>query len=85
MRNANGVFLGQLEPYFTLESAVLDRSDHWQEWQAQLPEFHRVDVSSTSHITLLMEKEPLAAILELCGTLYGRKTPPPAGEQSEER
>lgn len=74
VRNANGVFLGPLEPYFTLEPAVLDRSDHWQDWQAQLPRFHRVDVSSMSHMTLLMEKEPLTAILELCGMLYGRKT-----------
>ncbi|HTD55345.1 MAG TPA: alpha/beta fold hydrolase, partial [Silvibacterium sp.] len=74
VRNANGVFLGPLEPYFTLEPAMFDGSDHWQDWKAQLPRFHRVDVSSTSHMTLLTEKEPLMAILELCGTLYGHKT-----------
>jgi thioesterase domain-containing protein/3-oxoacyl-(acyl-carrier-protein) synthase len=74
VRNANGIFLGGLEPYFSLESAVLDRSDHWQEWQAHLPAFHRIDVSSSSHMTLLMEEEPRTAILELCASLYGRKT-----------
>jgi len=74
VRNAGGVFLGQLDPYFNLDGVVNDRSDHWQEWEAHLPNFRRIDVSSTSHMTLLKGQEPLSAILELCGALYGTKS-----------
>jgi acyl transferase domain-containing protein/thioesterase domain-containing protein len=79
-RNASGLWMGALEPYFSTDSAefaAFNHSNYWQAWQQQLPNFRMIEVASSSHMTLLSEPEVFDVIAKSCMSLY-------AGEGVEE-
>ncbi|CBJ34757.1 type I polyketide synthase [Ralstonia solanacearum] len=72
-RNAGGLWMGALEPYFSTdgrEFAAFNHANYWQEWQRQLPNFEMIDVASSSHMTLLTEPEVFEVIATFCASLY---------------
>ncbi|OHX10468.1 hypothetical protein BI347_22080 [Chromobacterium sphagni] len=72
-RNAGGLWMGALEPYFSTDSrefAAFNHADYWREWRRQLPRFEMRDVVSSNHMTLLSEPEPFETITGFCGELY---------------
>ena len=74
-RNKNGVFLGEFEPYFTLnDMEIEDNADnfknYWQEWERQFPNFHLMDIESSSHMTMLHDTKAQEEISAFCETLY---------------
>lgn len=75
-RNASGLWMGDLEPYFSTDSqefAAFNHTNYWQEWQRQLPSFEMIEVNSSSHMTLLTEPEVFDLIAEFCVSLYGQE------------
>jgi acyl transferase domain-containing protein/thioesterase domain-containing protein len=74
-RNKNGLFLGELEPFFTIEEGenTVDHVNYWDEWEKQLPCFHLTEVDSSSHMALMSEEKSLVPILAFCETLYSGK------------
>lgn len=72
-RNASGLWMGELEPYFSTDSrefAAFNHANYWQEWQRQLPNFEMIEVSSSNHMTLLTEPEAFEVIAQFCASLY---------------
>jgi 3-oxoacyl-(acyl-carrier-protein) synthase/thioesterase domain-containing protein/acyl carrier protein/SAM-dependent methyltransferase/aryl carrier-like protein len=71
-RNRRGLFLGELEPYFQVagETFSLDHIDYWQDWRRELPGLRVVDIDAASHMTILHDEGPLAAIEEACVRTY---------------
>ncbi len=74
-RNKSGVFLGELEPYFTIEksSTNLEGVRYWEQWEKQIPAFHMTDVDSSNHMMILSEPQALSTIVEFCENLYAEK------------
>ncbi|KAF0866050.1 type I polyketide synthase [Pseudomonas sp. LD120] len=72
-RNAGGLWMGELEPYFSTDSqefAAFNHADYWQEWQRQLPNFELIEVASANHMTLLTQPEVFRVIAQFCASLY---------------
>lgn len=72
-RNASGLWMGELEPFFSTDSqefAAFNHADYWQEWQRQLPNFEMTDVASANHMTLLTQPEVFRVIARSCAALY---------------
>ncbi|WP_339521582.1 SDR family NAD(P)-dependent oxidoreductase [Pseudomonas sp. EL_65y_Pfl2_R96] len=75
-RNASGLWMGALEPFFSTDSqefAAFNHADYWQEWQRQLPNFEMIEVASANHMTLLTQPEVFRVIAQFCASLYGEK------------
>ncbi|WP_323072396.1 SDR family NAD(P)-dependent oxidoreductase [Mycetohabitans endofungorum] len=75
-RNASGLWMGDLEPYFSTDSrefAAFNHTNYWQEWQRQLPSFEMIDVDSSSHMTLLTEPEVFDVVAAFCVSLYAKE------------
>jgi thioesterase domain-containing protein len=74
-RNKSGLYLGELEPYFTaLDGEIAcDHINYWSEWQKQLPNFHIVDLDSPNHMMLLSEPKVYKTITEFCQALYSQQ------------
>ncbi|UWF51895.1 SDR family NAD(P)-dependent oxidoreductase [Pseudomonas sp. N3-W] len=75
-RNASGLWMGELEPFFSTDSqefAAFNHADYWQEWQRQLPNFEMIEVASANHMTLLTQPEVFRVIAQFCASLYGEK------------
>lgn len=76
-RNASGLWMGDLEPFFSTDSqefAAFNHADYWQEWQRQLPNFEMIEVASANHMTLLTQPEVFRVIAQFCATLYGQRS-----------
>jgi 3-oxoacyl-(acyl-carrier-protein) synthase/thioesterase domain-containing protein/enoyl-CoA hydratase/carnithine racemase/acyl carrier protein len=71
-RNKSGLFMGEETSYFALISHRddLSKTDYWKGWEEQMPNFHLMDVDSSSHTTMLNESKVVETILEFCGNLY---------------
>ncbi|MHA6890102.1 SDR family NAD(P)-dependent oxidoreductase [Ralstonia pseudosolanacearum] len=72
-RNASGLWMGDLEPYFSTDSrefAAFNHADYWQAWQRQLPNFKMIEVASSNHMTLLTEPGVFEVIAKFCASLY---------------
>ncbi|MCL2447986.1 MAG: thioesterase domain-containing protein [Polyangiaceae bacterium] len=71
-RNASGLFLGDLEPYFQApgESFSLDHVNYWRDWQRELKRLRMLDVEAANHMTMLQDDRALAPIVETCERLY---------------
>jgi polyketide synthase PksN len=67
-RNKSGLFLGNLEPYYTItpDEFWLDHMNYWEEWERYLPNFYMKDVDSSNHMVLLSE----AKSYEQIGAFY---------------
>ncbi len=77
-RNASGLWMGDLEPYFSTDSrefAAFNHADYWQAWQRQLPNFEMIEVASSNHMTLLTEPGVFEVIAEFCASLYAETVP----------
>lgn len=75
-RNASGLWMGDLEPYFSTDSrefAAFNHTNYWQEWQRQLPSFEMIDVDSSSHMTLLTEPKVFDMVAAFCVSLYAKE------------
>ncbi|MGX0890777.1 rhizoxin synthesis polyketide synthase RhiF [Pseudomonas sp. ADAK2 TE3594] len=75
-RNASGLWMGELEPFFSTDSqefAAFNHAEYWQEWQRQLPNFEMIEVASANHMTLLTQPEVFRVIAQFCASLYGEK------------
>ncbi|HEX3030050.1 MAG TPA: SDR family NAD(P)-dependent oxidoreductase [Clostridia bacterium] len=74
-RNKSGVFLGELEPYFTIENSTtnLEGIRYWEQWEKQIPAFHMRDVDSSNHMMILSEPQALSTIVEFCENLYAKR------------
>jgi thioesterase domain-containing protein len=72
-RNARGLFMGELTPYFQVvgETFSLDHVDYRQDWERELPGLRVVDVTAANHMTLMHETDSLAAVEETCVLTYG--------------
>ena len=71
-RNKNGLYLGDMEPYFVLSGYQheLDKKNHWKIWQERLPNFSMIEVEASSHLALLSEPEVYERLVEFCRDLY---------------
>ncbi|MFB7615008.1 SDR family NAD(P)-dependent oxidoreductase [Kitasatospora sp. NPDC056181] len=71
-RNKSGLFYGELEPVFSTQEdgTALDQVNYWEEWQQQLPNFHRTDVDSSNHFVILSDPKSLSAIRSFCELFY---------------
>ncbi|TRX76729.1 type I polyketide synthase [Pseudomonas mangiferae] len=77
-RNASGLWMGALEPYFSTddqEFAAFNHASYWKGWQRLLPNFELIDVESSSHMTLLTEPDVFEVIARFCETLYSENGP----------
>ncbi len=74
-RNKNGLFMGELKPYFTIseDKASVDHINYWNEWEQQLRQLHMMDIDSSNHIRLLSEPKVYKTIFEFCETLYSKE------------
>ncbi|GHJ35625.1 beta-ketoacyl synthase N-terminal-like domain-containing protein [Streptomyces sp. TS71-3] len=73
-RNRRGLFLGELDPYFTVagEDFSLDHVNYWQDWERELPGLRVVDIDSANHMTILQDDGPLARITQAAVETYAR-------------
>jgi polyketide synthase PksN len=72
-RNKEGIFHGELKPYFTLPGSktnFMDRMTYWSAWEANLPNIQIMDLAAKNHTTLLSEKHTTVQITEFCKQLY---------------
>jgi len=71
-RNARGLFMGELTPYFQVvgETFSLDHINYRQDWERELPGLRVVDVDAANHMTLMHETDSLAAVEETCVRTY---------------
>jgi thioesterase domain-containing protein len=74
-RNKSGLFLGELEPYFTIttDEISFDHTNYWEEWEQQFPKFHMMEVDSSNHIMLLSDPKVYETITAFCESLYSEK------------
>lgn len=75
-RNASGLWMGELEPFFSTDSqefAAFNHADYWQTWQRQLPNFEMIEVASANHMTLLTQPDVFRVIARFCAALYAEK------------
>lgn len=72
VRNRNGVYMGELAPYFMLPGDEFDfeQKAHWQAWQALLPNFTLLEVDAANHLVLLSEPEVCQQLMDFCHNLY---------------
>ncbi|MCU7925179.1 MAG: SDR family NAD(P)-dependent oxidoreductase [Candidatus Thiodiazotropha sp. (ex Dulcina madagascariensis)] len=72
-RNKNGLFMGQLSPYFSLpgDETPIDHSEYWREWQQYLPNFEMIDIDASNHMVILSELVAAEKIYQFCENLYG--------------
>lgn len=72
VRNQSGLFYGELMPYLTTDAdeITIDHTCYWAEWEKLLPLFHTLDVSSTSHMTILFDRDAQTDIGLLFEKLY---------------
>lgn len=73
-RNGSGLFYGEFEPYFSGggSKATLDQKNYWKGWQQLLPNFQLHDLGSSSHLTMLFEKNVHASLGAFCEALYSQ-------------
>lgn len=71
-RNKNGLYMGELEPYFVLNGYGydLDKKPHWQIWQQYLPHFSIVDMNASNHLVFLSEPDVCNSLIEFLRVLY---------------
>jgi thioesterase domain-containing protein len=71
-RNRQGLFYGELGPYFTTagDGFSLDNVVYWQDWQREIEHFRMVDIDASNHMTILFENHSLEAIVDVCEELY---------------
>ncbi|MGZ4976999.1 MAG: beta-ketoacyl synthase N-terminal-like domain-containing protein [Methylobacter sp.] len=71
-RNKNGLYLGELEPYFALAGYEydLDKKKHWQIWQEYLPRFSIVDMDASNHLVFLSEPDVCKSLIDFFRVLY---------------
>jgi rhizoxin synthesis polyketide synthase RhiF len=71
-RNKSGLFLGELRPYFLLtkDKISFDHVHYWNEWEKQIPNFHRIDVNAANHMMLLSDPKVYDIIVNFCSQLY---------------
>ncbi|MGG3111556.1 beta-ketoacyl synthase N-terminal-like domain-containing protein [Bacillus velezensis] len=71
-RNKNGIFLGELDPYFTIRADILsaDFVNYWSQWEEHMTNIAIMDVAVSNHMTLLAEDSTAETISEFCGVLY---------------
>ena len=72
VRNAGGLFLGPLTPYFTLPGDRLpdENRRYWKDWMRVLPRMAFIDVSAESHASMLSEPSVIRRMRQLCSELY---------------
>jgi thioesterase domain-containing protein/acyl carrier protein len=72
VRNRNGVYMGELAPYFMLPGDEFDfeQKAHWQAWQALLPNFTLLEVDAANHLVLLSEPKVCQQLMDFCHNLY---------------
>jgi len=71
-RNKNGLFLGELEPYYKIpdDTFSFDHTDHWSLWEKHLPNIEIMDIDASNHMMMLSEAKVYESILEFCRALY---------------
>ncbi|WP_444944873.1 SDR family NAD(P)-dependent oxidoreductase [Microbulbifer sp. ZKSA006] len=76
-RNKNGVFWGEMEPYFTFEGHgfSIDPEHAWKEWEKECPNFNLIDLDTANHLTLLREPKVARTIADYCHSLYSKEQP----------
>ncbi|UAA37173.1 FAD-dependent monooxygenase [Paraneptunicella aestuarii] len=74
-RNKNGMFFGELEPYFSISSAenYVDHTNYWSVWQKYIPNFEILDVDAPNHMDLLLVPKVYKAIAEFSKGLYSEE------------
>lgn len=77
-RNKSGLFLGELEPYFSIPSDIIpsDHINYWEEWIRQCPNLNIIDVDSPNHMMVISDKKSLETITAICEKLYFSEEPP---------
>lgn len=72
-RNTSGLWLGELEPYFstdTKEFSAFNNAQYWTLWEKLLPHIRMVDVDAACHMTLLTEPHVFQVIADVCKDIY---------------
>ncbi|MEJ2670162.1 MAG: thioesterase domain-containing protein [Gammaproteobacteria bacterium] len=72
IRNKEGIFLGDLQPYFTgPEDNIPVKVEHyWETWQQMISHFQLVDIHASSHMSLLLDPSNNNAIACFCEQVY---------------
>jgi polyketide synthase PksR len=73
-RNKGGVFLGNLAPYFMIETEKipLEGTNYWEEWKLHLPNLSMIDVNPDNHMVLLSDENTHNKIITFCEKLYSK-------------
>ncbi|WP_434101681.1 SDR family NAD(P)-dependent oxidoreductase [Methylocaldum gracile] len=74
-RNKNGLFLGELEPYYLLpgDTISLDHVNYWKEWERMLAKLHIIDLDFSNHMLMLSENGSRETVNLFCENLYSKK------------
>ncbi|WP_139487920.1 SDR family NAD(P)-dependent oxidoreductase [Brevibacillus dissolubilis] len=74
-RNRDGLFFGELEPYFVTADDEVKMNDdrYWEEWQRLIPATHMFDLDTSNHMMFLTERKAYETVSAFCEALYSEK------------